>query len=135
MLFVNSIEAKVGGVKRERARKGEELTEAAEGKTQRGKIQRRTHPWAKGVTPTVVMWAWPHLSFVILCKYYRLMFVLLLLSLLLLRGKKLSICNSKNPTHTEKKEHTHTLEASSLRDEASNKKKIFFNSDARNHSQ
>lgn len=54
------------------------------------------------------MWAWPHLSFVILCKYYRLMFVLLLLSLLLLRGKKLSISNSKNPTHTEKK-NTHTL--------------------------
>lgn len=36
------------------------------------------------------------------------MFVLLLLSLLLLRGKKLSISNSKNPTHTEKK-NTHTL--------------------------
>lgn len=40
--------------------------------------------------------------------------------------KKLSISNSKNPTHTEKKRtHTHTLEASSLRDEASNKKKYF----------
>lgn len=71
MLFVNSIEAKVGVKKKhERLRKckseqGEELKEA-EGKTQRGKIQSRTHPLVKGATPTVVMWACPHLSFVTL---------------------------------------------------------------------
>lgn len=62
------------------------------------------------------------------------MFVLLLLSLLLLRAKEnYRLATAKNP-NTEKKEHTHTLEVSSLRDEASNKK-IFFNSEARNHSQ
>lgn len=135
MLFVNSIEAKEVGVKREReskTKKGEELKEA-EGKTQRGKIQSRTHLLAKGSHAHCCNVGVPRIFLSLLCKYYRLMFVLLLLSLLLLRAKEnYRLATAKNP-NTEKK-HTHTLEVSSHRDEASNKK-IFFNSEARNHSQ
>lgn len=63
---------------------------------------------AEGATPTVVMWACPRIFLSLLCTYYRLMFVLLLLSLLLLRGKEnYRLATAKTPTL--KKINTHTL--------------------------
>lgn len=107
MLFVNSIEEK------ERVIKGEEL-KRPKAETQKKKLQ---------ATPTVVMWACGVLSPASFFRYFvnitGLVFCFIIIIIIIITTEE-EVKN--NNTQTD----THTLEASSVRDEATNKKLIIF---------
>lgn len=105
MLFVNSIEEK------ERVIKGEEL-KRPKAETQKKKLQ---------ATPTVVMWACGVLSPASFFRYFvnitGLVFCFIIIIIIIITTEE----EVNKQQHTDR--HTHTLEASSVRDEATNKKK------------